>query len=141
MVEFALVAPLLVLLLFGIFEFGFLFGQYLDVRHGARETARLASVNFNPDDEADPNDQAADIVAAGCQRMDLAGSTEITLDLVRNDAIGRQAGAFATITAAAPATQITGFFAPIIDSIVLESEIEIRLEQDATFDAPYVGQC
>ena len=45
LVEFALTAPFLILLLLGIIEFGWAFNQNLDVRHGARETARLVDVN------------------------------------------------------------------------------------------------
>jgi hypothetical protein len=46
LVEFALVAPFLILLLFGIIEFAWLFGQDLTIKHGAREGARLAAVAF-----------------------------------------------------------------------------------------------
>lgn len=43
-VEFALVLPLLVLLVFGIIEFGRIYNTYLAVTHAAREGARIASV-------------------------------------------------------------------------------------------------
>ena len=47
-VEFALVVPLLILLVFGILEFGMAFGNQLAVTHAAREGARLAAVgNFD----------------------------------------------------------------------------------------------
>ena len=140
-VEFALVAPLLVLLIFGIFEFGFLFGQYLDVRHGAREAGRLASVNYNPDDETNATAQADDLIADACERMDLADDVSIRLSMVDTGTDGRDAGEFAVVRVEAPAAQITGFFAPVIDPIVLDSEIEIRLEQEATWAAPYTGNC
>lgn len=42
--EFALVLPILVLLLLGIMEFGMIFGDQLALTHAAREGARLASV-------------------------------------------------------------------------------------------------
>lgn len=44
LVEFALVAPLLVLLLMGILDFGRLFQAWLVVTHAAREGARSAAV-------------------------------------------------------------------------------------------------
>ena len=44
LVEFAIISPVLALLLFGVIEFGWAFSQNLDVRHGAREAARLAAV-------------------------------------------------------------------------------------------------
>lgn len=43
-VEFALVLPLLILLVFGIIEFGRAYNLYLGVTHAAREGARIASV-------------------------------------------------------------------------------------------------
>jgi len=41
LVETALVIPLLLLLLLGVFEFGRLFNAYMTVQHAAREGARL----------------------------------------------------------------------------------------------------
>lgn len=43
-VEFAIILPLLVLLVFGIIEFGRVYNLYLAVTHAAREGARIASV-------------------------------------------------------------------------------------------------
>lgn len=42
--EFALVVPVLLLLIFGIIEFGLAFQAQLALTHGAREGARLAAV-------------------------------------------------------------------------------------------------
>jgi Flp pilus assembly protein TadG len=44
MVEFALVLPILLLLLFGMIEFGRVFHEYLVVTHAAREGARVATL-------------------------------------------------------------------------------------------------
>lgn len=46
-VEFALLLPLLVMLIFGIFEFGLAYNNYLAITHAAREGAREASVNLD----------------------------------------------------------------------------------------------
>ncbi len=43
--EFAFVLPVLLLLLFGMIEFGFIFQAELAVTHAAREGARMAAVN------------------------------------------------------------------------------------------------
>jgi Flp pilus assembly pilin Flp len=43
--EFALIAPVLVVLLAGFIEFGFIFQAQLAVTHAAREGARLAAVD------------------------------------------------------------------------------------------------
>jgi hypothetical protein len=48
LVEFALVAPLLFLILFGMLDFGRAFNYWLDSTHLANEGARWAVVNKNP---------------------------------------------------------------------------------------------
>jgi Flp pilus assembly protein TadG len=48
LVEFALVLPLLLLLLFGMLDFGKAFNYWIDETHLANETARWAVVNNNP---------------------------------------------------------------------------------------------
>lgn len=45
-VEFALVLPLLLLLVLGIIEFGFIFNRYISVTHAAREGVRELSVGI-----------------------------------------------------------------------------------------------
>lgn len=44
-VEFALIVPVLLLLIFGIIEFGLMYHDYLAITHAAREGARKAAVN------------------------------------------------------------------------------------------------
>src|SRR4030042_270819 len=44
-VEFALMAPILLILLSGLFEFGFIFNSYLAAMDGARNAARYSSDN------------------------------------------------------------------------------------------------
>jgi Flp pilus assembly protein TadG len=48
LVEFALVLPVLVLLLFGMLDFGKAFNYWIDETHLANEGARWAVVNRNP---------------------------------------------------------------------------------------------
>jgi Flp pilus assembly protein TadG len=47
-VEMALVLPLLLLLVFGIIEFGFIFNRYISVTHAAREGVRQLAVGVDP---------------------------------------------------------------------------------------------
>jgi hypothetical protein len=49
LVEFALVAPVLLLLLLGMLDFGRAFNYWIDGNHLANEAARWAVVNKNPD--------------------------------------------------------------------------------------------
>ena len=48
LVEFALLLPVLALLLFGMLDFGKAFNYWIDETHLANEAARLAAVNRNP---------------------------------------------------------------------------------------------
>lgn len=43
-VEFAIILPVLIIILFGIFEFGLVYRDYLAITHAAREGARMAAV-------------------------------------------------------------------------------------------------
>ena len=43
-VEFALILPILVMIVFGIFQFGIAFNNWIALTHAAREGARLAAV-------------------------------------------------------------------------------------------------
>lgn len=49
-VEFALILPLLIMLVFGIVEFGIAFNNYVTITHAAREGARIAAVDLNNPD-------------------------------------------------------------------------------------------
>jgi Flp pilus assembly protein TadG len=67
LVEFALVLPLLLLVLFGIIDFGLLFQRYQVVTNAAREGARVAVLPLYEDD---------DVVARVSQFLTASGLTE-----------------------------------------------------------------
>jgi len=46
-VEFALILPILIILVFGIVKFGIAYNNYIALTHAAREGARLAAVNMD----------------------------------------------------------------------------------------------
>ena len=132
LVEFAMVAPLLLVLIFAIIEFGWVFGQHLDVRHGAREGSRLVAVNYSPNSNTG-GAQTSDIISATCSRMDL--STGATVALAFQTTGQEDAGDFAVVTVTDTPDQLTGLFSPIIDNIDLVSSVESRIEVDADWTA------
>lgn len=134
MVEFALVTPLLFLVLFGIIEFGWAFGQHLDVRHGTREASRLVAVNHR-EGSALGSAQNAQIFGEACDTMDLAAGTEI--ELARD---GTAVGDHATVAVSAPLDTLTGFLDFALAGVTLRSEVGTRLEQEATW-LPATGGC
>jgi Flp pilus assembly protein TadG len=139
LIEFAILAPFLLLLLFGLIEFAWLFSQNLDVRHGAREGARLIAVNhpYGPNSPAlTPSAQASAIVAEVCDRMEVASGADITLSSSGG------VGADATAEVVAPANTLTGFLDWAIPAtMTLQSEVTIRIEQPATWAATTSEAC
>jgi Flp pilus assembly protein TadG len=129
LVEFGIVAPMLLLLLFGVVEFGLLFGQKLDVSQGAREGARLVSVNFQDTAGTTGATQSTEIVSMACSRMEVASSATITIDVSAGTAVGD----IATFTVESTAQPVTGVFDPWLSNRVLNSVVDVRLEQAATF--------
>ncbi len=73
LVEMAVVLPLFVLMIFGMIEASWAFAQANDVRHGAREGARLAAV------AAYPYESVSQIGIEVCDRMDIAGGYAVTI--------------------------------------------------------------
>lgn len=127
--EFALIAPVLALIVFGIVEFGWAFSQNLDVRHGAREAARLAVVDFTPSvSVTTAADRRAAIIAEACSRMEASSGT--TIDL-RSDSGTAGLGEVITVEVRRPLQQLTGFLTFALDGVILTSTVEMRMEQDA----------
>ena len=128
LVEFAILAPLLILLLLGIAEFGWKFGQFNDVRHGAREGARHAAVNAGV-----LNGSADDVATYVCNAMDVtAAVSQIEVTLAQT---GSDPGDTGTITITATVDSLSG--APLIASFLpsdLTSTVDFRLEQPTTWN-------
>ena len=114
-VELAFLMPLLILLLCGIIEVGWLFTQNLDVRHGAAEAARLAAV------ESDTIDSDA-----VCERLDVAAPGAV----VTFERDGGDVGDEVRATVDAPARTMTGLLDwAFPSSMRLQHTARVRLEQ------------
>ena len=135
-VEMAMVLPLLLLLVLGMIEFGFLFARFNEVRHGVREGARYAAVS-NPDlDGSGTAGDIGDVVKATCEAINLPGAT-ITVSMT---ATGSQRLDNGTITVEADVSPLSG--APIVSGFLpsqLSNSATFRLEQDANW-SPFVDQ-
>jgi Flp pilus assembly protein TadG len=77
-VEMALVLPILLMLVFGIIEFGFIFNRYISVTHAAREGVRLLALGVD-EDTAREKAQAAtgDVVDASVSDKITCTSAEL----------------------------------------------------------------
>ena len=74
MVEFALVLPLLAMLLFGVIQFGIVFNNYLDLTDATRAGARKAAVSRNTSDPSGPTGVATQAVINSAGDLTLTSS-------------------------------------------------------------------
>lgn len=127
LVEFAVALPLLLILVLGIIEFGFLLAQMNEIRHGAREGARYAAVSRPDHDGGGGVGDAADVIAVTCDSINLPG---ITVSVALSGGTNRLDQA--TLTVTADTEPLSGF--PLITAMLpdtLTNEATFRLEQDA----------
>jgi hypothetical protein len=131
LVEFAMIAPFLILLLLGIVEFSWAFAGNLDVRHGAREGARLTAV--------DVTGSNVTLGAEICGRMDLVGGdATITWTADPTDfgnIAALEVGDGVVVSVATPFNTLTGIidWAFPASLTTLDSTVEIRIEQNPTW--------
>lgn len=128
LVEFAVLAPLLLILVLGIVEFGWLFGQNNSVRHAAGEATRAASVNGGSTITSSQIAQIAcnDLLGSG-------GITSLQVSVVSTPAAG-DIGDAGTVTITVGVQSLSN--APIISSFMPASLSEMatfRLEQAKTW--------
>jgi len=92
MVEFALVLPILCLLLFGVIQFGIVFNNYVDLTDAVRAGARKAAVSRLTSDPSGPNGVAKQAVinSAGDIKIDPTKVT-VTSDWQPGDDVTVQA--------------------------------------------------
>ncbi|MEQ1787579.1 MAG: TadE/TadG family type IV pilus assembly protein [Acidimicrobiales bacterium] len=127
--EFAIVVPFFFLIVFGIMEFGWAFYQNLDVRHGAREGARLAAVNYKETAAPTPANQTIEIVNELCARMD-AGDAAIDIQITRTTgAVGDEL----VVRVSKELEQLTGFLGFALNGNTIDEEITSRIEQPVTW--------
>ena len=125
LVEFAILTPLLLLLLLGIIEFGWFMSQNNDVRHGAREAARLAAVDA---------DTSANMATVACDAMPLTSGATVAFSNPGNPP-GR-----AQVQVQANVTTLTGF--PGVSTVMpptIQSTVKVTIEQPSTWGAATVA--
>ncbi len=144
LVEFAIVVSLFLLILFGIIEFGLAFNDYLNVRNGSREAARLGVVNdldnapqckINgttvqpPADPVNSSDATNALICKAKDRIGLNSSKTKIKIAITGQAVGENLKVCATF----PVGEITGLIAPFVAGKTLTSNVTMRLEQAPKF--------
>lgn len=129
LVEFALLAPLLLLLVLGIVEFGWLFSQNNDVKHGAREGARAAAVNRG---------DSTFLLNLTCDSMDLTSPATVAF----TDGTGGAIGSTGRVVVTSTPSSLSGLgFIEVFLPTSLTSDIEFRLEQPSDDWSTASGSC
>jgi len=120
-VETALLAPFLILVLLGAIDFGWLFAEHLDARHGAREAGRLAATNNKGWD-------TSTIVANACLFMDNQVGAAFSISS------GPNVGDDISVVVERPAQTMTGLLDwAVPDSLTLTGTATFRLETAKTW--------
>jgi hypothetical protein len=141
LVEFALVGPIVLVLIFGIIEFGFAFSAQLELRSASREGGRLAAVdNGCAGSTTCGTDQAqldALIAATRSRANGLAqrSNLKISISCTSSSNLCKDAkiGDSVTVCLNYMLRSQTGFFAPILDTKLMSSKAVFRVEQPPTF--------
>jgi hypothetical protein len=126
-VEFALVAPLLFLILFGIIEFGFVFNDYQSVRQGVRDATRGAVVDNVPNCSA--GDDTDDLICYVEQRVGLVGDTRVRIDdTAPNPTVPGDRGSIKVCVQRA-IRSVTGMLSPFLNGRFIATEVTMRVER------------
>lgn len=148
LVEFAIVAPVLFLLLLGMVDFGFAFSDFISLRNGVREGARQAVTNPSGSDSCTLDSGAPNGVTQNlaCLIKDRIGISEddVRVAIVIRD--GNDAGSSVgdvgdpiLICAETPAKSTSGVTSPFLNGRKLRSETEMRIEVEPSFSNYFEG--
>jgi Flp pilus assembly protein TadG len=120
LVEFALVLPIIILIIFGILEFGRIFSSYIVITHAAREGARIGAVGKPDDVIIDRIRQAAPLPQAG---------TNLHITRLEPNQSARAPGLPLTVEVAYDLHLFTPIFSDLLPNpITLKSQVTMRLE-------------
>jgi len=139
-VEAALVMPLLLLVVFGIIEFGTTYSNYIGLRDGVRQAARSGAVgNFGQSSSCGLED--ADEASVTIQRLMCLTKRQTGLDpnqvrvkIISANSTFTGPGTFAKndaliVCAQIPTKAVTGFLASALTGKVLRTKVAMRIER------------
>lgn len=129
--------PILFLLLLSIIDFGFGFGDYIGVRNGVREGARLAVVNApgaaSCTVAGSPNAATKNIICLTKDRIGLnAADTKVSIAFEDGSPA---AGEWVRICASYPAKSRSGFTSAFLNGRFIKSNTQMRLEETPSFSS------
>jgi hypothetical protein len=142
-VEFALVVPLLLMMLFGIIDYGMLFSNQLAVKQGVGDAARQGVVrNFGTTSECGmtwsttPNEQGQKLGCSVLSRTKpIVGSTYVKIKVPPGAWLK---GESFTVCEMVKTDGLTGFV-PMPNQGIVSSKVQVSIEQDSA-SPPTAGE-
>lgn len=143
MVEFAIIMPILILLVFGVIEFGLAYSNKIALRQGVREAARQGAVgNFGPAFTTGTPCHLTGVVTASVNVKNLMCLTKSEIGLagektrvkvISGSSDFAAQGTFAhtdslVVCAQYPLDSVSGMFAPFLGGAIMHSKTSIRIE-------------
>ena len=130
LVEFAIVAPLLLLLVFGIIDFGLTLNHDVDLTNGVREAARQGVVADYTGSDAGCSAVVGPAAQLACFARDNIGLGDKTaVSISYPTGTNYVVGQILVVCASTPMTSTTGFLATFLSGHFLHAEVKMRLEQ------------
>jgi hypothetical protein len=132
-VEFALVVPLVCVLLFGVIEFGTVWSNQISFRQGVREAARTGVVaNFGPTTSCSlhgTTGASADIQKLMCTTKNRIGmnASNVYVKVVFDSSYAQYQGVI--VCAQSPISSFTGMFSPFLNGKFYKTKVEMNIEQ------------
>jgi hypothetical protein len=133
LIEFALISPIIMLLLFGVIEFGTVFGNTISFRLGVREGARegvvakfgsTSSCNLHGTTGASSN-----IQSLMCLTKNRIGGDSNTLYVKVVFDTTYAVGQGLIVCAQRPISSFTGMFSPYLNGKFYKTKVEMNIEQ------------
>ena len=131
--EFAIILPLVTLLLFGVIEFGSVYNNQIAVRQGVREAARQGAVanwgtttSCNLHGSTGASTEIQELMCTAKNRIGLSSSnTYVMVAFDSSYAVGQGL----IVCAQAPMRSYTGLFAPFLNGNFYKTKVEMSIEQ------------
>jgi len=154
LVELAIVVPLLMLLLFGVVEFGLTLNHDVDLTNGVREGARQAAVANYAGNDATCNGAGGAAAQLACfTRNNVGLGSQTKVSVVFPTGSNYAVGQTVDVCVSYPMTSVTGLLATFLRGHFLHSEVRMRIEQapgaspgafadsQLTGDSPFASWC
>lgn len=141
-VEMAIVTPLLLLLVFGLIDFGSIYSSQISVRQGVREAARQGvvqswgtSCTLNTFTSGmTPSSDIQNLMCTAKNRIGISPSSSVYTKVLFDSSYAVNSGL--VVCAQTPEKALTGFTSSFLSGKYLKSKVEMSIEQASGTETP-----